>query len=264
MYERRAVLFLDILGFSELVQRGKENRLLAALQHVQGRALEVQERGKMNFTAFSDCVVVSAPLNDGKGALQIVGYAQFLALDLLARGLLTRGGIVAGDLYHEGAIVLGPALIEAYQLESKKALYPRILVTPEIKQLSTQVSQGLTSVQAGAGAKYFREDFDGSYHLDLFEYASNSPETYWGSVGEVNGDLQRTAFRDSSILFIDRIYASTPPQVAAEKYAWLARYFFEKCQEHLWPLPNNLPISEDKRRQYEQELHDMQQADQQE
>jgi hypothetical protein len=122
------------------------------------------------------------------------------------------------------------------------------------------LSQGL----AGEGARYFREDFDGAFHVDIFEYSENSPETYWGAVGGGDGEIPTNAFRDSLNVFIDRIFASPPPAIAAEKYAWLARYFFEKCQCHLWHLPLNLPISEEKRRAYEEELRDIQLADEHE
>jgi hypothetical protein len=112
-YEQRVVLFLDILGFSDLVKNGRVHRLLDALEHLQGRALEVKDEGNFDFTAFSDCVVVSAPLSKVNAVLRLVRYAKFLALDLLAKGFLTRGAIVSGELYHKGAIVLGPALVDA-------------------------------------------------------------------------------------------------------------------------------------------------------
>lgn len=258
MYERRAVLFLDILGFSELVQRGKEQGLLAALQHIQGRALEIKQAGKMNFTAFSDCVVVSAPLDDGRGALVIANYAQFLALDLLAKRLLTRGAIVIGDLYHEREIVLGPALVEAYQLENKKAIYPRILVTSDVRQGVQEAALRVGPTLSRPHDIYFREDFDGQYHVDLFGDGSNAPETYWGDGTSTGGP----AFQHACLTFIDRIFSVAPPPIAAEKYAWLASYFFEKCEENLWPLPDNLPVSKAKRLRYERELHDIRIADQ--
>jgi hypothetical protein len=263
MYEQRAVLFLDILGFSQLVKDGKEHRLLAALQHLQGRALEAQALGKMNFTAFSDCVVVSTPLDGGAGALRIIYYAQFLALDLLSRGFLTRGAIVAGPLFHEGGIVLGPALVDAYALESKKALYPRILVSSDI--ITTTVAGFLKSTDRSLvdSLSFFREDFDGYYHVDIFAKDASAPEAYRDDFGE-DDENRRAVFLDALLTYIDRIFAAPPPEVAAEKYAWLARYFFETCSKNLWPLPNNLPVPTQKRMQHEKELYDQIALDSQE
>jgi hypothetical protein len=258
------VLFLDILGFSDLVKNGRVHRLLGALEHLQGRALEVKEEGQFDFTAFSDCVVVSTPLSDTKAALRLTIYAKFLALDLLAKGFLTRGAIVSGDLYHKGAIVLGPALVDAYQLESKKALYPRILVSNEIlRAVYSAMSPANLSESFAFLHPIFREDFDGSQHIDIFENGPHIPEMYGGQPSE-DGKIDRDTFRDSLLIFIDRIFATPPPPVAAEKYAWLARYFFEKCQNQRWPLPNNLPVSHFKRLVYERELTSDKAADKQE
>lgn len=256
MYEKRAVLFLDILGFSELVKSGKERRLLAALQHVQGRAIEAHEGGKVDFTAFSDCIVVSTPLLTGSGALRLAKYARLLALDLLSHGFLTRGAVVVGDLYHEGGIVLGPSLVTAYHLESKKALYPRILATLEFRQAVEKWYASCPPQINPERATYFREDFDGAFHIDLFEYGGDIPETYWGGADQDPG-FEGTAFRDGCLIFIERIFSAQPAGIAEEKYAWMARYFFEKCEYHSWPLPDNLPISEGKRRYYEQQLRDI-------
>lgn len=256
LYEQRAVLFMDILGFSDLIKEGKGLRLLAALQHLQGRALEVQDLGRLDFTAFSDCVVVSAPIADGKGALQIVAYAQFLALDLLSHGFLTRGAVVSGNLYHQDRIVMGPALVDAYRLESKKALYPRIVVAPNIMGLAANAILSISPPVSHIDTAYFREDFDGMFHVDIFSRRANAPEAYWAN-GDGGIELNDRAFRDAVLLYIDRIFAKPPPQVAEEKYAWLANYFFEKCQENLWPLPDNLPISDFKREPYEQTLRDI-------
>lgn len=264
VYENRAVLFLDILGFSDLVQQGKANRLLGALEHLQGRALEAKGTEKLDFTAFSDCVVVSTPMLDGRGALQIVYYAQFLALDLLARGFLTRGAIVSGQLYHQGNIVLGPALVDAYKLESKKALYPRILVSHSILGgVADIIAKLATSGTFNSVQPFFREDFDGALHVDIFSTGANAPEMYLGSTIQER-KAGNNAFRDSTLTFVERIFSVTPPPVAAEKYAWLARYFFEKCQDNLWPVPANLPISLSKRERYEDELRAMRAADTQE
>jgi hypothetical protein len=44
--------------------------------------------------------------------------------------LLMRGGLAKGLLIHEqGGVLFGPAMNEAYSLESKSAIYPRVLVS---------------------------------------------------------------------------------------------------------------------------------------
>lgn len=43
-------------------------------------------------------------------------------------GWLVRGGITIGDFYIDDTIVWGPALLRAYELEDKLAIYPRIIL----------------------------------------------------------------------------------------------------------------------------------------
>ncbi|WP_331701786.1 hypothetical protein [Paenibacillus sp. IITD108] len=42
--------------------------------------------------------------------------------------VMMRGGITYGKLYHSDGIVYGLAMIDAYNLESKCAIYPRVVV----------------------------------------------------------------------------------------------------------------------------------------
>jgi hypothetical protein len=47
-------------------------------------------------------------------------------------GLLIRGAITIGDIVHDDSIVFGPALNRAYELESQQAIYPRIILDPDV------------------------------------------------------------------------------------------------------------------------------------
>ena len=48
---------------------------------------------------------------------------------MMSKGILLRGGITVGQLCHKDNIVYGPAMVEAYELESKSAIYPRVIVS---------------------------------------------------------------------------------------------------------------------------------------
>ena len=45
-------------------------------------------------------------------------------------GLLLRGGIAVGKPYQDNEVVYGPGLVKAYALESKYAVYPRVIMLP--------------------------------------------------------------------------------------------------------------------------------------
>ncbi len=46
---------------------------------------------------------------------------------LLDLGVLVGGGVSFGPLYHDASVVFGPALVEAYHLESDCAKFPRVI-----------------------------------------------------------------------------------------------------------------------------------------
>ena len=82
---------------------------------------------------------------------------QFAQRRFLLQGHYTRGAVVVGKLYHFGGTVLGPALIEAYNLE-KVAKYPRVIVTPTARYHSMQNQGAPTDI---------REDFDGIGYVHI-------------------------------------------------------------------------------------------------
>src|SRR5262249_93729 len=60
---------------------------------------------------------------------KITAHVATAALDV---GLLVRGGLSRGKLYHSGQVVVGEAMVDAYYLESTLARNPRVVVSPRI------------------------------------------------------------------------------------------------------------------------------------
>ena len=112
------------------------------------------ENGRHTFarpaiSAFSDTVVVSFKIDpSGKNGLTLdegLHFMYFTAGHLAGKafdaGLLIRGGLTAGDLYHQDGVLMGPALIEAYELEQGVAGYPR-LVCSKVLSDDESIKQG--------------------------------------------------------------------------------------------------------------------------
>ena len=49
--------------------------------------------------------------------------------------MLVRGGVTIGKLHHSGGVVFGEAMVDAYRLESRVAIYPRVVVSSRIYTL---------------------------------------------------------------------------------------------------------------------------------
>lgn len=56
----------------------------------------------------------------------------FSQIELIGQGVLVRGGMSLGRLAISEGNVFGPAMVAAYNLESKFAVYPRIVIDPKI------------------------------------------------------------------------------------------------------------------------------------
>ena len=144
-YETRIVAFVDIMGFKEKVNKSvvdkemaeKIHRALKQILYLKKRNAEDIRNGynicDIRITTFSDSAVISYPFTSESGNLfQILLDLIYLQIDLLQNDVLLRGGITIGKVFHDGEIVYGPAMNEAYRLESQVAIYPRIIIDQEV------------------------------------------------------------------------------------------------------------------------------------
>lgn len=205
-YDDRLVAFLDVLNFRGMIndtvdRKGNENviRIQAiydAYEIIKTNWDDVGHNSddSKRITIFSDTIVVSVRAKDKSAIFRTLLEIKHLIMALIWRGILVRGAIVRGKLIHETEKVFGPALIEAYTLESKAALYPRIILDRELVELAGEVSA--THHSALDEIRYVEsllgKDSDGMYYIDYFstvEGELDDPEygfpSYINALGEI-------------------------------------------------------------------------------
>jgi hypothetical protein len=185
-YEDRYCLFLDILGFKEIVEdsvrpgsgsratkRGRQGSgiyfsLREIAQILSYKMVVVGKRGRQSLssrrvTQFSDSVVVSYLASEYGSLSSVLNDVVNLQISLINRRILVRGGITRGKLYHADDFVFGPALVEAAELE-KGAMYPRVILDREL------LRDSLTAKGATGSPRYeiVSRDLDGMYFVDYF------------------------------------------------------------------------------------------------
>ena len=177
------VLYVDFLGVSDAARSWPEHKvgaLINVLRNIHEQRSPFSIDGFLNpdggyrfqikpeTSTFSDHVVSSYPLSEVKrfvpAAEKILNEAYVelaarraaqIAQFALEVGLLVRGGLSIGPLYHHDGVVFGPSLVEAYKLESRTAQYPRVVVSPSIVRMFP-----------GNLPPSVLADSDGVYHLN--------------------------------------------------------------------------------------------------
>lgn len=185
-YEERIILFLDFLGFKELVDRtthepGFLGRLVAAMEVVGEIGADLGDIFRsQRVTQFSDSLVVSYGVTERSAVFQLLNEIAIAVVRLAERGFLVRGAVTSGALYHTDHHIVGPAMNAAYSLESKTAVYPRVLIDEKVLGVARRArSHQHTAREEEAYARHFMtKDADGRFY---FDYVS------WNSVVEVAG-----------------------------------------------------------------------------
>jgi hypothetical protein len=204
-YETRFVAFIDILGVSDQlleaersevfaraiyglisVLTGKKNGVFFVLPHVRnGREVEIQFdkpfEASARITALADAITMSFPERERENNLALnsrllpilrcLDSVFWLQRGLLSLGVRTRGGISCGRMFHKRDLVLGEALVKAYRLESKVAIYPRAVIDDEIIEilLKDPVPEEIALFRNRI-AHIVRVDRDGRHFVDYLGY----------------------------------------------------------------------------------------------
>jgi hypothetical protein len=145
-YSDRIVCFLDVLGFSEHIKKtvaanGTDDvdsisSLVEALRGAR-EILRIDRQPRLGLsqkctTQFSDSIVISFRVDKESGVFFMLREILCVQLNLLRHGMLCRGAITRGKLMHSSDVLFGPGFNDAYELESKAASYPRVILNQEI------------------------------------------------------------------------------------------------------------------------------------
>jgi hypothetical protein len=175
-YERRLILFIDFLGFKEVVASterdpGGLRRLLAAMDDI-GTLGDASIFKSQRVTQFSDSVVMSYRVTERSGVFWMINAIALTVISLVERGFLLRGAVTVGDLYHNSRHVVGPAMVKAYEMESKVACHPRVIVDPAVMRLARKRrNEDHTPDEEEAFVRDFMaEDDDGLLFIDYISW----------------------------------------------------------------------------------------------
>lgn len=222
-YEERIVAFVDILGFSELVSNSSsDSEEYEKIKHALDTINRVKKESygtSAKVTTFSDSIVISYPINEKDPLFYILIDLVHLQLELLQQGVLVRGGIAKGKIRHIQEMVFGPAMVAAYELESKYAVYPRIIVEKELVDWEKENYK-----KQIYGAQYDindlesilkRDDYNDIYFIDILRQ---------GQEFDYNQYYEDLLFSVNSII---KKGLKNKNKAVKMKYIWLKNYYNE-------------------------------------
>ncbi|MCV2216943.1 hypothetical protein [Thauera sp. Sel9] len=214
------VAFIDVLGFSDMVRHDCESsdspKYLDILYKAHNRASLIFGKDlDAGLIQFSDSVVFSRPfdLSEFSGFLSAIAEWQ---KGLLMDGLLCRGGVTFGKHFVKDRFMFSKGMIEAYQLESLQARYPRIVVSDNLLELANPTID--------ASKLQILHEEDGLAFVDYL--VAKSPDETEALVSRVKALIEGTSTASASV---------------QEKMRWLARYSDFKFESSLSVPPFKSP-----------------------
>lgn len=216
------VAFIDILGFSNLVERISESdsfeAILEPLKLIQNEVdrINKEETYFSNFQllAVSDCIIISVPLSNQIATIGTLKLIRLFQFGLLSNyGLTIRGYISKGRHYQNNNIIFGPAYINAYRNE-QKLHFPYVVVDPLIIK---EANEAIKSMPYG-----YKTIFDelkcekGIYFVDYL-----NPK--WLDLALPKEDLNREVKRIQQLVQ-NRLIEYRSNLKIVKKYQWLEKY----------------------------------------
>ena len=135
---------------------------------------------------------------------------------MIESGILIRGGVTLGPLIHESRVMFGGGMIKAYKLESKLAIYPRIVIDDRLVEIVRQMPEQWydrdgVRVRGADAQGHIRRDFDGMWFIDFLRM--------WWIGAEI--EFTRNWINKNIGNLIDE---APPSQSVQAKIRWLANY----------------------------------------
>ncbi|WP_338838355.1 hypothetical protein WDR10_14000 [Kurthia gibsonii] len=231
------VCFTDILGFSNLIKNTSDSdkgEILKDLhKHLNYCYKELDELNPYcSVKTFTDNIILAYPKHgDGEsqyGSL-ITSFGRF-QLNMILKGYFTRGGIALGNYYGDEIFAYGPALIEAYELESNKANYPRIVLSEKMVEL---ISNHIAEFYGGSGAPQIQEILcDKEDNICFINYLECIEEDFQEG-GNLSQYLEIIKSHKNQIESAIK-YNLRNPKVMT-KYSWVAKYHNYFCDIYVSP-----------------------------
>lgn len=171
-YKEKIILFMDILGFRNLVEQKSAEEIKSILKSIY-KFLEKPNLPNYKISHFSDSIILSFELPKDENIAGFLSILKSLIISLLqTKNILVRGGMCKGNIYHTDKMVFGPGVNKAYKMGSEINISPRIVVDKDIVDIFHNWNNKADPKKGEAQLDdFFKLDSDGNY---IFNYLNCS------------------------------------------------------------------------------------------
>jgi hypothetical protein len=195
---------LDVLGYRSRLDQDRDTGQLAFRDQLQ-RALGVLgtiNEALYSYSAISDTIILTC--SSRREVLGFLGALKLVFVAFLKEGLLIRGAATYGAHFKSSHVTYSHAIARAYQLEQESAIYPRIVVDPNVVEMFRSNGELAT--------------------LTSSRLICQSNNTHFLNV--VDEDNWQTVYGAARKLFLETQRSLARNERAFMKHAWLEGYLF--------------------------------------
>jgi len=233
IFANRAVAFIDVLGFGAKLNEFDEearNNLIEEDNEIKRyispsanrfintflNAIELLDPNKYRYYLFSDNLCITSIDETSPTDLEdLLFVIANLYYELAKAGYFIRGGIDYGLFVDEGSIAVGMPLAHAYRIESKVAVYPRIVLS---KNFVDQLAEKYTDQEGMDEGNYLRLLLSHSCELTYLNVFMHVFQTDFET-----DKIQ--FFHDMNFKIIESLDFTKGKETVHHKFKWLAEEF---------------------------------------
>lgn len=231
-FNESLVAFLDILGFKNKIlsnQESSEDYFSSVIQEIDG--LKIVKEG-LKAILISDSIVLSFPNITRNNFRELCVAVARIQVTLAKKNIWLRGAITYGGFFSGfrgendwAQVTVGQGLSDAYVMESRWAIYPRVIIDPKLILKLSHIRSDLI---------YELNDPKSLLRTPLFDYSAVDDQVYklpitylepdavWVNYGEI---LCRNREDLNQVIDFIRLelYSGNDHY---KKYKWLQHYLY--------------------------------------
>lgn len=219
-YTNKLIAYLDVLGIRQLIEDNRKGNEHIAIDKIEEMRKIVSTSSDIsdgiedfNYLHISDSFVFVCKPKSVILLIELLSTIQTRIINecnFLLRGAITVGDTIIGE---DGKFIIGPAYIQAFQLQEDDAIYPRIIAD---KGVISQLRKSKVSI-----GDYLQQDSDKEFFVDYIN-------VYRNREGLRKKDITIRLRRENNFSFLKKSFEEhyeNSNHNISQKYGWTMQYY---------------------------------------